>query len=127
MTIPLGILAIGAIFAGMVWYGPFFGSHDKVVEFFNIPGGHEMRPRGTRGRGPATGTAPVEPAAATATTEAPATEAAGGCPPAAAEHAAVAAPVGGAIYMSPDNPSWPRRMNRRHGSRSRPSSPWCWG
>lgn len=33
MLIPLGILAIGAIFAGMVWYGDFFGHHWE--EFFN--------------------------------------------------------------------------------------------
>ncbi|MFO1140435.1 MAG: NADH-quinone oxidoreductase subunit L [Paracoccus sp. (in: a-proteobacteria)] len=104
MTIPLGILAIGAIFAGMVWYGPFFGSHDKVVEFFNIPGGHETSQAAPAAEAPATGTAPVEhAAAATATTEAPAAEAAGAAPAAGAEHAAVAAPVGGAIYMSPDN------------------------
>ena len=35
MTIPLGVLAIGAIFAGMVWYGSFFG--DNVQRFFAIP------------------------------------------------------------------------------------------
>lgn len=37
MTIPLGVLAVGAIFAGMVWYGPFFGDHNKVNAFFGIP------------------------------------------------------------------------------------------
>ena len=37
MTIPLGVLAVGAVFAGMVWYGPFFGDHNKVNEFFGIP------------------------------------------------------------------------------------------
>ncbi|WP_133489491.1 NADH-quinone oxidoreductase subunit L [Aliiroseovarius marinus] len=36
MTIPLGVLAIGAIFAGMIWYGPFFGKEDKVNQFFGI-------------------------------------------------------------------------------------------
>ena len=37
MTIPLGVLAVGAVFAGMVWYGSFFGDHSKVNEFFGIP------------------------------------------------------------------------------------------
>ena len=34
MLIPLGVLAIGAVFAGMVWYDPFFGSHESVHEWF---------------------------------------------------------------------------------------------
>ncbi|MCW1932933.1 NADH-quinone oxidoreductase subunit L [Pararhodobacter zhoushanensis] len=34
MVIPLGILAIGAVFAGMIWYEPFFGSHDAIHDFF---------------------------------------------------------------------------------------------
>ncbi|MEZ5751035.1 MAG: NADH-quinone oxidoreductase subunit L [Paracoccaceae bacterium] len=34
MLIPLGVLAIGAVFAGMIWYEPFFGSHESVHEFF---------------------------------------------------------------------------------------------
>ena len=38
MTAPLGILAIGAVFAGMVFYGPYFGSQAKVDKFF---GTHE--------------------------------------------------------------------------------------
>ena len=37
MTIPLGILAAGSIFAGMIWYGSFFGDHDQVNDFFGIP------------------------------------------------------------------------------------------
>ncbi|MEP1587591.1 MAG: NADH-quinone oxidoreductase subunit L [Tateyamaria sp.] len=37
MLIPLGVLAIGAIFAGMVWYGSFFGHTDKVAKFYGIP------------------------------------------------------------------------------------------
>ncbi|MFC0202415.1 NADH-quinone oxidoreductase subunit L [Paracoccus rhizosphaerae] len=35
MTIPLGVLALGAIFSGMVWYGSFFG--DNVERFFGLP------------------------------------------------------------------------------------------
>ncbi|SFH34839.1 NADH dehydrogenase subunit L [Palleronia marisminoris] len=37
MTIPLGVLALGAIFSGMVWYGSFFGDHAQVNRFFGIP------------------------------------------------------------------------------------------
>ena len=40
MLVPLGVLAVGAIFAGMVWYKPFFGDHAKVEEFFGIPSAH---------------------------------------------------------------------------------------
>ncbi|PWE30911.1 NADH-quinone oxidoreductase subunit L [Pararhodobacter marinus] len=34
MVIPLGVLALGAVFAGMIWYEPFFGSHEAVHEYF---------------------------------------------------------------------------------------------
>jgi len=37
MLIPLGALAIGAVFAGMVWYGSFFGKTNYVAQFFGIP------------------------------------------------------------------------------------------
>ncbi|MDA1154915.1 MAG: NADH-quinone oxidoreductase subunit L [Proteobacteria bacterium] len=37
MLIPLYVLAIGAIFSGMVWYGGFFGSNAKVGKFFGVP------------------------------------------------------------------------------------------
>ena len=37
MLIPLYVLAIGAVFSGMVWYGSFFGSNDKVGKFFGVP------------------------------------------------------------------------------------------
>jgi NADH-quinone oxidoreductase subunit L len=37
MLIPLGVLAVGAIFAGMVWQKPFFGDSARVAEFFGIP------------------------------------------------------------------------------------------
>ncbi len=36
MTVPLGVLALGAVFAGMIWIGPFFGDHDRVNSFFGI-------------------------------------------------------------------------------------------
>ncbi|HSF92958.1 MAG TPA: NADH-quinone oxidoreductase subunit L, partial [Paracoccaceae bacterium] len=34
MLIPLGVLALGAVFAGMLWYGSFFG--EGVEEFFTV-------------------------------------------------------------------------------------------
>jgi NADH-quinone oxidoreductase subunit L len=37
MIVPLGVLGIGAIFAGMIWLGPFFGDIEKLDKFFGIP------------------------------------------------------------------------------------------
>ncbi|SDI13342.1 NADH-quinone oxidoreductase subunit L [Lutimaribacter saemankumensis] len=37
MLVPLGVLAIGAIFSGMVWYNSFFGHTDSVGKFFGVP------------------------------------------------------------------------------------------
>ncbi|TRD21513.1 NADH-quinone oxidoreductase subunit L [Palleronia caenipelagi] len=37
MLIPLGVLAVGAVFSGMLWYGSFFGDHNQVNRFFGIP------------------------------------------------------------------------------------------
>ena len=62
MVIPLVVLAAGAIFAGMIWYKPFFGDHNAMNAFFGIPAHVEAEA--------------VEPAAATAT-EPAATAAAG--------------------------------------------------
>ena len=103
MTIPLGILAVGAVFAGMVWYGPFFGDHHKVTQFFHMTGAEHETAEGEAA--PAEhGTAPVEQVAAThEATPHEAAAPAEGTAPAAEAHAAVAAPVGGAIYMAPDN------------------------
>ncbi len=36
MLIPLGVLSVGAVFAGMIWYEPFFGDHHEVEVFFGI-------------------------------------------------------------------------------------------
>ncbi|MCF3972422.1 NADH-quinone oxidoreductase subunit L [Paracoccus salsus] len=80
MTVPLGVLAVGAVFAGMVWYGPFFGSHDKVAEYFHIGHGE---------------------AVASAEGEHGEDAAAGG--EAHGVRTDVPPPVGGAIYMHPDN------------------------
>ena len=37
MLIPLGVLSLGAVFSGMIWYGNFFGHADKVGKFYGIP------------------------------------------------------------------------------------------
>ena len=37
MLLPLGVLALGAMLAGMVWYSSFFGHTDKVAKFYGIP------------------------------------------------------------------------------------------
>ena len=34
MLIPLGVLALGAVFAGMIWYAPFFGTTEQVTTWF---------------------------------------------------------------------------------------------
>ncbi|RNF35720.1 NADH-quinone oxidoreductase subunit L [Paracoccus methylarcula] len=106
MTVPLGVLAVGAIFAGMVWYQPFFGSHDRVAEFFHMGHGEEHASTDAEhgeaapaehGGEEAAGAEEGHDAAA-----APAEgEAAGGEGHAIATD--VPAPVGGAIYMHPDN------------------------
>ena len=92
MLVPLGVLAMGAIFAGMIWLKPFFGDHDKMTEFFGMP--HHVA---TTEEGAATDhAAPAE--------EHGATDAAHGEVAADASHAAMAAEhhgaERGAIYMS---------------------------
>uniref|UniRef100_UPI002638D871 NADH-quinone oxidoreductase subunit L n=1 Tax=Aliiroseovarius sp. TaxID=1872442 RepID=UPI002638D871 len=36
MTVPLGVLALGAVFAGMIWYGSFFGDEEQINGFFGM-------------------------------------------------------------------------------------------
>ena len=88
MTVPLGVLALGAIFAGMLWYKPFFGDHERMLSFFAMPQ-HEVQAE--EHASPAEGTA----------TEAETAEGHAAAAPAEGEHAAVAghAPEG-AIFMS---------------------------
>jgi NADH-quinone oxidoreductase subunit L len=37
MLVPLGVLALGSIFAGMIWFNSFFGSTEQVSKFYGIP------------------------------------------------------------------------------------------
>lgn len=96
MLIPLGVLAVGAIFAGMVWYGPFFGSNEKVAEFFHLTQAEDHSAEHATAEPADHAPAPVETANADdGHSEAAATE--------GAINTNVPAPVGGAIYMHPDN------------------------
>ena len=36
MLAPLGVLALGAIFSGVIWYNSFFGKTDQVATFFGV-------------------------------------------------------------------------------------------
>ena len=37
MLVPLGVLSLGAVFSGMLWYNSFFGHADQVADFYGIP------------------------------------------------------------------------------------------
>ncbi|MEM9975437.1 MAG: NADH-quinone oxidoreductase subunit L [Pseudomonadota bacterium] len=90
MLAPLGVLALVAVFAGMIWYKPFFGDHHKVEAFFGIPTDevHAAAP-------------PVHlTGAAHAATDAAEGEGAEGEGHSEGTHAL---PGEGAIYMAPDN------------------------
>ncbi|PYG34646.1 NADH-quinone oxidoreductase subunit L [Pelagimonas varians] len=53
MLVPLGVLALGAIFSGMLWYGSFFGDHNKVNAFFGVPAHAEAAEHGDDHAAPA--------------------------------------------------------------------------
>ncbi|GGO51887.1 NADH dehydrogenase subunit L [Roseovarius pacificus] len=93
MLVPLGVLALGAVFSGMVWYNSFFGDHAQVNKFFGIPVHHA---EADAGHGEETAT--EDQAAADASNDEAAVQEGG--EPAAAIHAM--APEG-AIFMGPDN------------------------
>ncbi|ETX14536.1 NADH:ubiquinone oxidoreductase subunit L [Roseivivax halodurans JCM 10272] len=112
MTIPLGVLAIGAVFAGMIWYGPFFGESEKVARFFAIPEAHAEESHGAEsaeshadGEGPAEAVEEAAHGDAEAAAEAiTATEGTGDSPSAEGHHFAFGgAPGDGAIYIGPEN------------------------
>ncbi|SPH17343.1 NADH-quinone oxidoreductase subunit L [Defluviimonas aquaemixtae] len=115
MLVPLGALALGSVFAGMLWYKPFFGDHDRMVEFFAMPHHVEAEVGGeAHGETAAADAAAADdhgetapaateaPAADHAATEVPAEDHAATDAPAEDGHAvdeAGHAPIGG-IYMS---------------------------
>lgn len=103
MTLPLAVLALGAVFAGMVWHKDFFGDHERMVSFFHMPHHAEAGSEARAGDGEhepvAAATATPEEAAAedgTAHAEAAVEAAAGG--------EAIPAPeLGGAIAMNAES------------------------
>jgi NADH-quinone oxidoreductase subunit L len=108
MLIPLGVLALGAVFSGMLWYGSFFGHADEVAEFYDIPlagavaQGHGAT--GDTGHGDTASHDKAGDQAATASGDHAATE---GDHAAAGEgdhHAAFGGnPGDGGLYFGPDN------------------------
>jgi len=116
MLIPLGVLAMGAVFSGMLWYNVFFGEEAKVRSWFGMPAGieHAEAGHGTEGKDHAAATATGGEAVADSHA---ATTATGG-EAAAEDHAAATAteaeaapatgqavltPVQGAVFFGPDN------------------------
>ncbi|MBL4927260.1 NADH-quinone oxidoreductase subunit L [Fuscibacter oryzae] len=109
MLIPLGVLALGAMFAGMIWYGVFFGDEAKMRSWFAMaPATEHAQEHGTESaaEGTAADTTHATTEAAPATAEAapaatpeaaPATEAA-----ATETHEAPAVAPQGALLMLED-------------------------
>ncbi|WP_225029401.1 NADH-quinone oxidoreductase subunit L [Xinfangfangia pollutisoli] len=103
MLVPLGVLALGAMFSGMLWYNVFFGDETKLRSWFGMEAvaehGAEAGTEHATVAGAEHGTeAPAE--APAATTAEPATASVAEAP--AAAHVAAAAPKG-AIYIGADN------------------------
>jgi NADH-quinone oxidoreductase subunit L len=109
MLIPLGVLALGAVFSGMLWYKVFFGDEAKLRSWFGMPAGieHAEAGHGAGGKDHATttateGAAAAEDHAATTATEGEAVPATG---------QAVLTPVQGAVFFGPDN----HMIHKAHG------------
>ena len=113
MLIPLGVLALGAIFSGMLWYNVFFGDETKLRNWFGMEAAaaHEVAGEEHAATATTEGTAAVTTeGAAPATTEAAPAE---GTTVATEEHSTEAAPEGhaaapgvapkGAIFIGPEN------------------------
>ena len=120
MLVPLVVLAVGSVLAGMVWYNGFFGDHEDVEAYFGIPHVEHAEGEGIEVAEPVgeeTEPTPVEDAAdAVAAETGEAVVAAEEAPeegaevvaseevPAEEEVVALGAPPGaGAIYMGPEN------------------------
>lgn len=88
MLIPLGVLALGAVFSGMIWYNSFFGDEGKMRAWFAMAPATEHA---------VTEAATTEPAATEPATTDHATTEAG-----TTDHATDHGPIG-AIYLGADN------------------------
>lgn len=97
MLAPLGVLALGAVFSGMLWYGVFFGDEAKMRSWFGMEAAAHATEHGDdHAAAEGDHAAPAEGAAAAADGEAVPAE----------DHAAAAAPAiapKGAIFLHPDN------------------------
>ncbi len=90
MLAPLGVLALGSIAAGMIWFGSFFGDHDQVNSYFGLPVAHAEAAE-THGTAATHGAEAAKGADATHGAEA------------AKPEGAAPGWTTGAIYMHPDN------------------------
>ncbi|PTX51694.1 NADH dehydrogenase subunit L [Gemmobacter caeni] len=97
MLIPLGVLALGAAFSGMLWYNSFFGDEAKMRSWFGMEPAMEHVAADT---GHATTEGEGDQAAATGATEGHAAPAAG---EQATEGHAVASAPKGAIFLGAEN------------------------
>ncbi len=93
MLVPLGVLALGAVFSGMLWYSVFFGDETKMRNWF----GMETAAHATE-HADDHAAAPAEGEAVAAEGEAAAAE-----DHAVPGHAAAGVAPKGAIFLHPDN------------------------
>jgi NADH-quinone oxidoreductase subunit L len=99
MLIPLGVLSLGAVFAGMLWYGVFFGDEAKMRSWF------AMEPASVQDQDHVSQERPAEPSTETPTESSasepaaiqPVDEAANHQTPAV--HAAAVAPKGAVLML----------------------------
>ena len=113
MLIPLGVLAVGAVLSGMIWYKPFFGDHTAMTTFFGMPH-HEVAAAAGEGGTADHAVAPAGDHAAAAEEGHGAAMSEEGHGEAAGDGHGAAQPIG-AIYMAEDStvlddahhaPSW---------------------
>jgi NADH-quinone oxidoreductase subunit L len=84
VLVPLGVLALGAVFSGMLWYSVFFGDEAKLRTWFGM---EAVAEHGEAGAEAATGHATGEAAPAEGTVTEAATPEPAATEPAATEHA----------------------------------------
>ena len=105
MMVPLGVLALGAVFSGMIWYNSFFGDEARVRDWFGMEAGVAHQAEGEAAQAvPNAGTeaAPAEgeTAQAAPSEAAPADHAATGAVAVGAALAPVGVAPKGAIFFA---------------------------
>ena len=100
MLVPLGVLALGSVFSGMIWYNSFFGDDAKMRDWFGMQAAvaHEEV-----GGEVAPAAAAADNAEAVVTEAAPAEVAPSEDMPAEPALVVVGAPPKGAIFLAADN------------------------